>query len=299
MKDILFGDLCEEWLAFKYCSIKASTYARYSRVIKNYVNPLLGETECGQLKESDVIQFINNLNKRDLKPKTIQDISVIVKSIIKYGNMKKDMKLTLGLIPCPKVDATKIRILNSKEIKKIESQIQENDSLKNIGVLLSLFSGMRLGEICALRWEDIDLIDHKLEVTKTMQRIYVGNKTKVIITTPKTNTSNREIPISDLLYDILLKIPDKKGYVLTSKEKYMEPRGLQRYFKKMMLSIDVDDVNFHALRHTFATYCIQCGVDVKSLSEILGHASVNITLNRYVHSSFQVKVTQLKKLDFK
>ena len=299
MEKVLFSMLCDQWLEFKYSSIKESTYARYSRVICNYINPILGNVECGELKESDIIQFINNLNKKKLKPKTIQDISVIVKSIIRYGNMKNDMKLTLGLIPCPKVSTSRIKIFNSEEINKIENYTKENESLKNLGVLLSLYSGMRLGEICALKWESIDLLNHSIEVTKTMQRIYIGDKTQVVITSPKTKTSYREIPIYDQLYDLLISVETKNGYVLSGNDKYVEPRGLQRYFKMMTKNLEIQNVNFHILRHTFATYCIQCEVDVKSLSEILGHASVNITLNRYVHSSFELKQKQIKKLNFK
>lgn len=298
MEDLSFGTLSYQWLEFKYSLIKASTYARYSRVIQKYIDPMLGTMICNEMEEIHIIHFINELNKKNLKSKTIQDISVIVKSIIKYGNLKGVMKLTLGLIPCPKVNVVKMRVLTPDEIKVMENYMQKNQSLKNIGVLMSLYTGMRLGEICALTWQDIDLDDHKIEVTKTMQRIYVGSKTQVIISAPKTNTSYREIPICEQLYTILNMTNNKNGYLLSGRDKYIEPRNLQRYFNKMMQDLDMKNVNFHVLRHTFATYCIQCGVDVKSLSEILGHASVNITLNRYVHSSFELKTNQLKKLDF-
>lgn len=299
MDDLLFGVLSYQWLEFKCCSIKASTYARYTRVIFKYIDPMIGHLLCHEMNENDIIKFINELHKKNLNSKSIQDISVIVKSIIKYGNMKKVMTLTLGLIPCPKVNFKKIRVLSSNEVNSIEKYLNDHTDYKNLGILLSLYTGMRLGEICALSWSDINLKQGSIEVTKTMQRIYIGKKTKVIISDPKTDTSHREIPICEQLFKVLKSIELKEGYILSGSNKYIEPRSMQRYFQKVMRNLNIQDVHFHVLRHTFATYCVQCDVDVKSLSEILGHSSVSITLNRYVHSSFDLKTNQMKKLSYR
>lgn len=132
-----------------------------------------------------------------------------------------------------------------------------------------------------------------------MQRIYVDEgTTKVVVTTPKTDHSIREIPISDTLSHILHHNYHHNGYVLTNTSQYIEPRTLQKYFNQLTQNLHFKNINFHILRHTFATYCIECEVDIKSLSEILGHSSVNITLNRYVHSSFDTKEKQIKLLNF-
>ena len=160
---------------------------------------------------------------------------------------------------------------------------------------------MRIEEICALRWENIDFSKKLINVNQTLQRVYVEKeKTKIIITPPKTKTSERKIPIPTNLYD-KLKIEStkfsKEAYVLTGEdEKYIEPRNFQYVYKKTLENCHVQYRNFHCLRHTFATRCIRVGMDIKSLSEVLGHADVNITLNRYVHSSYDSKKKFMEKL---
>lgn len=186
-------------------------------------------------------------------------------------------------------------------MKKIEKECINSQDIRTIGVLISVYTGMRIGEVCALKWENIDLGKRLINVTKTLQRVYVEkNKTKVIITPPKTKISERKIPIPSILYDEL-KIKSasytKSSYVVTGNEdKYIEPRSFQYVYKKVLENSGVKYRNFHCLRHTFATRCIRVGMDIKSLSEVLGHSDVNITLNRYVHSSYDSKKKFMEKL---
>ena len=155
---------------------------------------------------------------------------------------------------------------------------------------------MRIGEVCALHWDNILLDKQMIIIDKTVVRIKENGKSITALTTPKTEHSVRCIPINHQLLSCLNKIEYKQGYVLTGCEKYKDIRTYQYYFKKVLKDLNLPSYRFHAMRHTFATKCIQCEVDVKSLSEILGHHSVDITLNRYVHSSFEIKLNQIGKL---
>lgn len=180
--------------------------------------------------------------------------------------------------------------------------LKENLTIKNAGIMLSLFTGLRLGEVCALKWSNIDLENSILYITTTMQRVQnlsiEGPKTKVYVSEPKSACSIREIPIPDMLLRLLANFSNNGScYFLTgSSEKFIEPRNLQYHFKTVLKKALIFDMNFHALRHTFATRCIEVGVDIKTLSEILGHANVNITLNRYVHPSLEEKRLNMEKL---
>ena len=171
-----------------------------------------------------------------------------------------------------------------------------------MGILICLFTGLRIGEICALRWSDISLDEQYIHIHQTMQRIQTKDdeksKTSVVILTPKSSCSIRRVPIPDnLLYLMTEFQAPENAFLLTGKEKkYMEPRTLENHFKTIINLCSIDKANFHALRHTFATRCVELGFDVKSLSEILGHASVNITLNRYVHPSMELKKRNMNML---
>lgn len=159
---------------------------------------------------------------------------------------------------------------------------------------------MRIGEICALKWLDIDLKKRIIIVNKTLQRIcYKGRKSKIVISKPKTENSNREIPISNSLYDFLLKIKpiNRDVYFLTNTTKPNEPRNYRKIYQTLLKKLKINKISFHALRHTFATRLIENKVDIKTISELLGHASVNITISIYVHSEFSAKRKAVKTLD--
>lgn len=294
---MLFHDLCTEYLEFKRCSVKVSTISTYKRTIISRINPILGDKECSEINEHEIVKYINSLS--GLSDKSVSDIVVLLKGIIKYGNAMNVFNINLALIPCPRVWKKELTVLNSEEIQMIINYMSNHPSLKNLAIYISLYTGMRVGEICALRWEDIDFELRKIRIKKTIQRIYNDDgKTSVVILEAKTKQSIRDVPIPDHIMTILNDYRRNEGYVLTRDKSYMEPRTVQRYFKKIVDELGIDKTNFHILRHTFATRCIQCHVDVKSLSEILGHVNVDITLNRYVHSSFEVKRSQLKDLSF-
>ncbi|WP_368304907.1 site-specific integrase [Mediterraneibacter gnavus] len=199
-------------------------------------------------------------------------------------------------------DIKPMRVLNKAEQRQLCEYILKRPEACSIGILVCMFTGLRIGEICALRWEDISFSDQSIYIHHTLQRIQMhrghGAKTEVIVTTPKSSCSIRKIPLPDEILEILvLNKKASSGYVLTNDEyKFIEPRTMQNKFKKILKAAGIENANFHALRHTFATRCVELGFDVKSLSEILGHATVNITMNRYVHPTYEMKKENMKKL---
>lgn len=311
-KTILYNDVLDAWLQSAKINIKESTYSRYFHLIDTHIRPYLGKYPLSKISTQIVEGFIEKqLNYGRLKsrgalsPKTVTDILAIVKSSMEYAKYNNlNVMCNLGKLTVKKKDR-EMRVLSRAEQEAlIRTLLQDMDSCK-FGILLSLYTGIRIGELCALQWDDICIESSTLKVRKTMQRIQNTNidaeaKTKVIITEPKSQCSIREIPLPQFIINIAKQFQNNpQAYILSGEEtKYVEPRTMQNRFKSFIVQSGIDDANFHALRHTFATRCIEVGFELKSLSEILGHANVNITLNRYVHSSFDLKCSNMNKLSF-
>ena len=301
-KKILYKDWIYTWLLEKKDYIKESTYANYSNNIFNHIIPKLGNYYLNELNHKIIQDFLLELSKNGRKDnngglaeKTIKDITIIIKGSIKKGINEDKIKHIELTFNYPKDNKeNKLYVLTKREQNKITSYVLKNINSRNIGLLISLYSGIRIGELCALRWADVDFKKNCLTINKTIQRVYIKDKdkniSKVIITTPKTKNANREIPINKDFLEILKKVKsDKKYYILTGNEKYIEPRTYRKYFNKILDELRIKHFNFHSLRHTFATNCISLGVDYKTVSELLGHANVNITLNLYVHPRYSQK----------
>lgn len=301
-KKILYKDWIYEWLIEKREYIKESTYANYSNNIFNHIIPKLGDYSLYEINHKILQDFLLDLFKNGksnenggLAEKTIKDISIILKGSLKKAINDGKMKHIELTFQYPKSNIEKnIYILTKKEQNKITDYVINNLSSKNLGLLISLYSGIRIGELCALKWEDIDFKKSLICINKTMQRIYIkdknNNTSKIIITSPKTKNANREIPINKNFLELLKKVKSSKNnYVLTGTEKYLEPRTYRKHFEKVLKELKIKHFNFHSLRHTFATNCISLGVDYKTVSEILGHSNVNITLNLYVHPRLSQK----------
>ena len=301
-KKILYKDWIYTWLLEKKDYIKESTYANYSNNIFNHIIPKLGNYYLNELNHKVIQDFLLELSKNGRKDnngglaeKTIKDITIIIKGSIKKGINEDKIKHIELTFNYPKDNKeNKLYVLTKREQNKITNYVLENINSRNIGLLISLYSGIRIGELCALKWEDVDFKKNCLTINKTIQRVYIKDKnkniSKVIITTPKTKNANREIPINKDFLEILKKVKsDKEHYILTCNERYIEPRTYRKYFNKILDELKIKHFNFHSLRHTFATNCISLGVDYKTVSELLGHANVNITLNLYVHPRYSQK----------
>lgn len=301
----------DEWLSISKSRVKESTYIKYFNSIENHIKPILGNRNIIDLTTSEVELFISdklsrgNLNtNKGLSPKTVSELLIIIKDTVKYAKSEGiNIKCQFDRITIKK-NAYEMRVLSTEEQKRLISTLLNNTDKYKIGILICLFTGIRIGELCALKWRNISLIDRTLKIDKTMQRIQYADdkestKTHIIITDPKSEAANRIIPLQDSLVDILRHLVSKpESYILTGSSKsYVEPRTMQNRFKIYLQESNIDDANFHSLRHTFATRCIEMGFDVKTLSEILGHSSVKTTLDKYVHSSMNLKRNNMNKLN--
>lgn len=283
--------------------MKLSTYSKYCYTVNKYILPKFNKKSLSKMKYYDFNEFVIELKeKQNLSAKTIKDILCVLKAITFYAEEEYEIIFKKKKIIPPKIKANPLVILSRREQGKIERRCLIENTLPSLGIILALNTGMRVGEICGLKWKDIDLEKRTLYVRHTLQRIYDIEKksTKILLDTPKTQTSVRNIPISNKMYELLSPIKrnySKDSFFLTGNVyTYIEPRRMQYIFKEILQKSNVRKYKFHILRHTFATHCIEVGMDPKSLSEILGHASVDITLNRYVHSSYKTKKKFLERL---
>lgn len=303
-----FSATAKEWLIYKTPFLKEATVSKYNNIINLHLIPFFQEQNIHTITHQLMENFYNTLIKKVtsrgtlLAPKTALDIISVMKSILVYANTKGYIKfLPLLRFEC-KITVRKLVILSNQNQKILSAYLCLNLTYRNMGLLICMYTGIRLGEICALTWEDVSLTEGCIYITRTMQRIqkeHNGKKTMVLITSPKTASSIRTIPLPRQLIQIIRSSQlSLEGYLLTgSNEKYIEPRNYQYYFKKILEQCGIPKTNFHTLRHTFATRCVELGFDIKTLSEILGHSSINITLNRYVHPSFDLKKQNMNKIN--
>lgn len=298
LTELTVTQLVSEWLHVMSSRIKESTAANYRMKAEKHIIPSFGNIQCSLLKAKDIYVFIEKKMKEGLSVRYISDILVLLKSIFRYANREYRIRNALENIVMPKRSKPEVTIFSKEQQVKLEKFISKQPSLTTLGISLSMYMGIRIGELCALQWGDVDFEKRIITVSKTMQRIQVKNekaKTRLIITEPKSSNSVREIPIPDCLMDTLHEfINSDKIYVLSGAMKPVEPRTIQYRFAKILKNADLPSVHYHSLRHLFATNCIALGFDVKTLSEILGHSSVEVTLNRYVHSSMERKRACMK-----
>ena len=299
-----FAFFCDEWFESGKNRFKESTCVKYQTILEKHIKPRLGG--CFPLAFNDALveQFTNKLLfEEELSPKTVKDILVVLRSILNYIAKRFPDAFPRVDIVYPRENKKEMRVLTREEQAKfIRFLLKDIDTCK-FGVLLALLTGIRIGELCALRWENISLRDNTIRISSTMQRLKDMNpnreaKTKIVIGSPKSGTSTRTIPISDYAAELCGKMNPQSptAFVLTGTSDYMEPRTLQYRMEKYTAECGLEGVHFHTLRHTFATRCVEVGFEIKSLSEILGHANTTITLERYVNSSMELKRHNMNKL---
>lgn len=304
IQNYIFSDLAESFLKQKKHQVKESTYAHYCYIINKHLLPYFGNFLISEISALLIEDYISeklsngriNINV-GLSPKSVKDILSVLKSILKYGESKGIISIkNIMSIKAPKVNKKSIEILSENEQKAIEQYVLSADNM-SFGIYLCLYTGLRIGEICALTWDDINENTDCISINKTLLRIQnteTGqSKTKIIIDTPKTDCSIRIIPLSPKLAKMIRERKpinlSKKIFFLTGTDKYIEPRNYYEKYKNILCKCGVPHHTFHALRHSFATRCIEKGFDAKVLSEILGHSTVKITLDRYVHPSLERK----------
>lgn len=299
---MLFTDLATEWLVGKGNYIKESTYALYQYEIEYYLLPAIGHLDVAEINEQVLQEVVlnwqngNNESGHMMKKSTIQNLVILIKQIVKYAMKKGYMKqseIAIRFAPQNSIQRSR-KILEEKEQIRLINAILSNLTPETLGILLCINSGLRIGELCALKWSDINTNDQVLHVTKTMQRIYFKNanpKSYVAISSPKTESSIRDIPLSHKMCELIIEIADMNPlhYILTNSEHYLEPRTYRKHYENFLNMQGISYIKFHSLRHTFATKCIENGADYKVVSEILGHSTINTTLNMYVHPQMSEK----------
>lgn len=300
-KKLKMKEAMDIWLQSKKYFVKESTYARYYGLIETQLKPQLGEYYTCQIDDFLIKDFVYNKLKNGnlhteerLSNKTVKDLIIILNQIFKYYDLRINF-------PVIKLEKKKITTLTEKERIKLENYILVNKSPVELGILLSLYCGLRIGEVCALKWQNIDLENKIIHIKHTLSRIKNTNgkekKTKIYCGDPKSSNSKRIIPIPDSIVPILKELTkEEANYLITGTTSFMEPRCFYYRYKKIIASLHISNIDYHALRHTFATRCIELGFDPKTLSEILGHSDVKITLSLYVHPSFTLKMNSMNKL---
>ena len=284
------GELFAEWLKAVKLKVKTSTYACYHMKIIKHILPVFGGLAYEKLTVSSIHGFIDSKLKNGLSAKYVSDIIIVFKSMSKYVSKVHGYANPLENVVLPKKEKKDMKLLSKSEQEKLCRLVLNKPDNTKLGILLSYYAGLRIGEVCGLKWSDIDLNKGILKVERTVQRIYENGSTKLIMNTPKSESSVREIPLPKFLVEILRNFKsDDSVFILSGKETPTDPRTLQYRFKSLLKKADLPSINYHSLRHMFATNCIALGFDVKTLSELLGHATVETTLNRYVHSSMERK----------
>lgn len=288
-------EIIELWKIDKKQYVKRSSYSAYILLIENHLLPAFGNML--NVKEVDIQSFVFQKLGEGLSHKTIKDILIVFKMILKFGAKNKFIEYEQFDIQFPtEREKQGIEVLTKVNQKKIMNYVQENFTFRNLGIYICLSAGIRIGEICALTWDDIDTENGIIYIRKTIQRIYIVENgyrhTELILDTPKTKNSIRDIPMNKDLLKMLKpikKIVNNTFFVLTNDIKPTEPRTYRNYYKKLLLGLGIPELKFHGLRHSFATRCIESNCDYKTVSVILGHSNISTTLNLYVHPNMDQK----------
>lgn len=297
-QNLTLQDISDQWFMEIACHVKESTILRYQYLLSKHILPELGNILFSAITDRDIAHFLERMQLsktaggHGLAEKTALDVCNLLKSIYRFGCQKQYVTGFSEKSLSVKVKKKQIRVLSRNEEERLYQYLRKQQDSISQGILLCMFTGIRIGELCALTWSDILLREESMRIDKTMQRLKdrTSGRTKVVISEPKSESSVRTIPLPGTLMPALRESYGSGTYVLTGKKKeFAEPRTVQYRFKMILASCGIEDVNFHVLRHTFATRCVEAGCDIKSLSEILGHADVQITMNKYVHPSMDLK----------
>lgn len=286
---ISFGAAALEWLASVKAVQKQSTFEKYSFIYRSYLATPLGGVMLSRVTESLIRDCL--VSCQTTSESLQKSICGVLNGILRYAAKKYHMPPREIKRPAAAVHRKEVGVFTRTEQTKLLSVLCANMDLFKLGVLLCLFTGLRLGELCALKWSDIDLSNRALVVRRTVQRLHAedaGTKTALVETFPKSVHASREIPLQAAIAALLVRHQNGKEYVFGG-DGPLDPRTMQNHYKKIIEQAGISYRNFHALRHTYATNCIEGGTDVKSLSEMLGHSNVKITLNYYIHPSMDTK----------
>ena len=304
MKAKTIREIALAWKSEKQRYVKQSTYAAYVLILENHLLSSFGD--CEVLSEKLVQEFVLQKLNAGLCIKTVKDMLIVLRMVMKFGVKNGWINYCEWDIKYPTTEGNReIEVLTVAQHKKILDFIRQNFTFRNLGIYISLTTGLRIGEICGLMWDDINTDTGTITVSRTIERIYIvegeHKHTELVVNTPKTKNSCREIPMNKELLAMvkpLKKVVNINFYVLTNEEKPTEPRTYRNYYHRLMKHLDIPWLKYHGLRHSFATRCIESNCDYKTVSVLLGHANITTTLNLYVHPNMEQKkrcITQMLK----
>ncbi|MBP1047518.1 site-specific integrase [Enterococcus sp. BWM-S5] len=302
----IYEGTLEQWLWFWLNGpmrgrIKVSTYSSYQLRIRKYILPFLGQIKLIDLRTAEIQEFITYLEELHISSSSIRSILTVLKSALNQAVTDNHLlKNPCQNIVLKKNDAQEVRALTREEQRWLEKVSLKEPNCS--AVLLALYTGMRIGEISGLKWSDIDFDNKRIAVNRTLYRtnaVEKGRKTQVIIDSPKTKSSKRMIPIAGNLKGYLLEKRKKSTseYVISCRGSYAEPRLINYRFKKLLIGTELTSIHFHMLRHTFATRCIEQGVDIVTVSKLLGHSSTKMTLDVYADSMWENRMEAITRID--
>lgn len=316
-KDPLLNDFLNYWFyQVEKNSVKPSTAATFYDLIFRHIIPELGEYHLSELNLLLLQSFINRKyengrldRKGGLSYQTISSICTVLNMALQYAQSNEMLaKNYCADVRLPKPEWKKVRVFTRKEQKKIEDTVRKSKNPNGIGIILCLYTGIRIGELCALRMEDVDISNRMLHVQRTMERIKCieegGRRTMLYVGRPKSHSSIRDIPLPQFLAESLRSYMNQyradaaadAPFIRGKNGNAIEPRVYQKYFQTILHKAEVENANFHCLRHTFATRTLEAGVDPKTLSELLGHSNASITMNIYAHSLYEHKLEAMERL---
>jgi len=329
-----FSHYCNAWLQQNRLRMRDSTYIKYQGFLCNHIIPYFGDKAPSDIDTMMVTAFTEYLlGEKNLSVKTTKDILIVLNTVLRYTSRQLPGQLRNIDVIYPSKEPEEIRVLSVKEQEVLTNYLLQDMDRRKLGILLTLMTGIRVGELCALQWDHIMLAQKLMRIDSSMQRMknldadvasaanaanatnganaaYAANananaanacaKTVIVMGPPKSRSSIRTIPLPDTLVSLCrpFRPENGAGYFLTGTNRLIEPRTMQRAFGRYARDCGLENVTVHTCRHTFATRCIEAGFEMKSLSEIMGHANVSITMNRYVHCSMELKQKNMEKVSW-
>lgn len=295
MKRKSFDEVVMLWQTDKRQYVKQSTYAAYLLLIRNHLLPAFSGKYS--VTEDMVQIFVFNKLRQGLSRKSVKDMLIVLKMILRFAAKHKYMEhQNIDVIFPTERECRHVEVLSKNDQKRIMEFLRDHVTFMNLGIYICLCAGLRIGEVCALVWDDIDVEAGVINISKTIQRIYVidgdRNHTELIIGTPKSKNSIRSVPLAKDLLNKLRPLKDSSQgnfYVLTNSASPTEPRTYRNYYNQLITKLGVPKLKFHGLRHSFATRCIESNCDYKTVSVLLGHSNISTTLNLYVHPNMEQK----------
>ena len=313
-QQLKFNEIVKQWLNYKKSFIKDSTYNKYLNTYEKYIKDYMFSYYINQLTSNHIQTFILELSKKtnyrtnkQLSLSTVRVVVYIIKSVFSFASKQGLITPVHIDIDIPRLEKKQVHVLQKQEQIILEKYCMNQLNIYTLSILFCLYTGVRIGELCALKWNHIDFNNRLIIIDQTVQRIqnkHENNisKTYLSVTRPKTVNSLRKIPITTNLYTILTEYYNqnyikKDTYIFNNQfNTPIDPRRIQKHFKMILSKLNLTSITFHGLRHTFATRCIELGMDIKTLSEILGHSNVATTMSIYVHSTDSQKREQMELL---